>query len=151
MESAQVVVACRRLSVAMDSFDAAAAATIGVNRNDLRALNLLENGPLSQASIATALKITRPSVTTLVDRLEAAGLVRRVPADNDRRSSFVELLPATWQAFARVYRPVGAQVQQVAGGWPHEHRDAITQALLDLCVVFEGAAAVPTPPGGDQP
>ena len=80
----------------MDSFEAAAAAKIGVNRNDLRALNLLEHGPLSQTSIATALRITRSSVTTLVDRLEGAGFVRRVTDVHDRRSTLVELLPATW-------------------------------------------------------
>ncbi|MFK5647942.1 MarR family winged helix-turn-helix transcriptional regulator [Ornithinimicrobium sp. LYQ121] len=123
----------------MDAFDAAAAATIGVNRNDLRALNLLETGPLSQASIAAALKITRPSVTTLVDRLESAGMVRRVPDLRDRRSTLVELLPATWQAFERVYRPVGTHVDQLADGWDEQQRQAVAQALLDLSSIFDVA------------
>lgn len=139
MDSSQVVVACRRLSGAMDAFDAAAAGTLGVNRNDLRALNLLENGPLSQAFIALALRITRPSVTALVDRLEAAGLVRRVADLRDRRSTLVELLPATWQAFDRVYRPVGANVNQLADGWDEHQRRAVTQALLDLSTIFDQA------------
>jgi DNA-binding MarR family transcriptional regulator len=124
----------------MDAFDAAAAARFGVNRNDLRALNLLEHGPLSQASVATALRITRPSVTTLVDRLEAAGMVRRVPDLRDRRSTLVELLPATWQAFESVYRPVGEHVHQLADGWDDQQRRAVTQALLDLSTVFDEAA-----------
>ena len=139
VDSSQVVVACRRLSGAMDSFDAAAAASIGVNRNDLRALNLLENGPLSQASIAAALRITRPSVTVLVDRLEAAGMVRRVPDLRDRRTTLVELLPATWHAFERVYRPVGTHVNHLADGWDEQQRQAVAQALLDLSIIFDEA------------
>lgn len=139
MDNSQVVDACRRLSGAMDAFDAAAAATIGVNRNDLRALNLLEHGPISQASIATALRITRPSVTALVDRLEAAGLVRRVADMRDRRATLVELLPATWQAFERVYRPVGTTVNELASGWDAEHREAVARALLELSTVFDEA------------
>lgn len=139
MDASQVVVACRRLSGAMDSFDAAAAATIGVGRNDLRALNLLEDGPVSQATIAAALRITRPSVTTLVDRLQAAGLVRRVPDPRDRRTTLVELLPATWQAFERVYRPVGTHVNQLAHGWDEQQRQAVAQSLLDLSAIFDEA------------
>lgn len=139
MDSSQVVVACRRLSGAMDAFDAAAATTIGVNRNDLRALNLLENGPLSQASIAAALRITRPSVTTLVDRLEAAGMVRRVADLRDRRTTLVELLPATWQAFERVYRPLGTHVNQLADEWDEQQRQAVAQALFDLSTIFDDA------------
>ena len=134
-----MVVACRRVSAAIDSFEAAAAAKIGVNRNDLRALNLLEHGPLSQTSIATALRITRSSVTTLVDRLEGAGFVRRMTDVCDRRSTLVELLPATWEAFARVYRPVGERVHHIAEGWDERQRRVVIQALLQMATVFDEA------------
>jgi DNA-binding MarR family transcriptional regulator len=144
VDASQVVVACRRVSAAIDSFDAAAAAKIGVNRNDLRALNLLEDGPLSQASIATALRITRSSVTTLVDRLEGAGFVRRMTDVHDRRSTLVELLPATWEAFARVYRPVGERVHRIAEGWDEHQRRVVIQALLQMAIVFDDATELDT-------
>lgn len=141
MDASQVLAACRRLAAAMDGFDADAARRIGVNRTDLRALNLLENGPVSQAAIATALGITRPSVTTLVDRLERAGLVRRLPDPEDRRATLVELLPATWQAFAHIYQPVGQRVLAVADEWDDEQRRVVAGALDAVAAVFESESA----------
>lgn len=143
MDSVQAVGACRRLAAAMDGFEAVAAARLQVNRNDLRALNLLEEGPVSQVAIARALHVTRPSVTVMVDRLEAAGLVRRLPDPTDRRSTLVELLPATWAAFARVYRPVGERVAVVADRWPAPRKAAVVRALDELAEVFEAAAEAP--------
>jgi DNA-binding MarR family transcriptional regulator len=104
----------------------------------------LEDGPLSQASIATALRITRSSVTTLVDRLEGAGFVRRMTDVHDRRSTLVELLPATWEAFARVYRPVGERVHRIAEGWDEHQRRVVIQALLQMAIVFDDATELDT-------
>lgn len=130
LDADQVLIACRRFTRAVDGFDAAAARRIGVNRTDLRALNLLEAGPVSQVPIATALGITRPSVTALVDRLEQAGFVRRMADSQDRRATQVELLPATWHAFADVYRPVGEQVPSPGRSVERDaaaHRDRSTR------------------------
>lgn len=124
----------------MDAFETAAARRLGLNRNDLRALNLLEHGPVSQAAIADFLRLTRPSVTTMVDRLELAGLVRRNRTGPDRRVTTIELLPSTWQAFAQVYQPLGAQVRELAASWSAEQQGLVAAALSDLSTIFESAA-----------
>ncbi|HXV92159.1 MAG TPA: MarR family transcriptional regulator, partial [Pseudonocardia sp.] len=67
-----LLLACRDMGRAMDLFDEAAARALGVGRSDLRALNLLEHGPLGATALAGRLGLSRPSVTALVDRLEAA-------------------------------------------------------------------------------
>jgi len=143
MEPVQVVDACRHLAAAMDDFEAAAASRLQVNRNDFRALNLLESGPVSQVAIARALRLTRPSVTVMVDRLEVAGMVRRLPDPGDRRSTLVELLPATWAAFAAVYRPVGERVSEVASGWSNRQQVLVVRALGELAEIFKLAVATP--------
>jgi predicted ArsR family transcriptional regulator len=43
----------------MDLFDENAAHALGIGRSDLRALNLLEHGPLSAAALADRLGLTR--------------------------------------------------------------------------------------------
>lgn len=55
----ELLMACRRISEAMDLFDEAAAGKLGVGRSDLRALNLLEHGPLSPGELAKRLGLTK--------------------------------------------------------------------------------------------
>lgn len=58
--------------------DRALAAHLGIGRTDLRCLDLIvRSGPHSAGQIATALRLTPGSVTTLIDRLERAGYAAR--------------------------------------------------------------------------
>ena len=102
-----VLLACRELGRAMDLFDEAACARLDLGRSDLRALNLLEHGPVGASALADQLGLTRSAVTALIDRLVHAGFVARAAVPGDRRATAIELMPATWQAFAEIYRPSG--------------------------------------------
>ncbi len=141
--------ACREFARQTDLFDEAASRSLGIGRNDLRALNLLEHGPLSAATIANLLHLTRASITALVDRLEAERLVARKPAAHDRRVVLIELQPATWAAFAGIYKPLGQQVQAATSSLTTVERDALASALSTLSQVFDEATsrldAEPTP------
>src|SRR5690606_35352873 len=52
--------------------------------------------PLPLGVLAERLSCVRSNVTQLVDRLEADGLVRRVPDPSDRRSVLAELTSDGW-------------------------------------------------------
>lgn len=134
-----LLVACRDLSRQMDLFDDAAARALGIGRNDLRALNLLEHGPLSAATIADRLHLTRAGVTSLIDRLEAENLVARTTEPTDRRVVLVELQPSTWKAFALIYRPLGRQVQAATAHLGPNQRQGLTSALEILTSAFSEA------------
>lgn len=101
-----LVAACRRLGEAMDLFDEQAAAQLGVNHTDLRALNLLEYGPLSAGQIGERLHLTSGSITTLVDRLVSHGYVTRQSDSGNRRRvrvrAVVSAMPEDQQHAARV-------------------------------------------------
>ncbi|HOQ90245.1 MAG TPA: MarR family transcriptional regulator [Candidatus Hydrogenedentes bacterium] len=49
--------------------------------------------PWSQSDLGKRLVVTRASVTSLMDKLEAKGLVRRMPVPGNRRAYHVELTP----------------------------------------------------------
>lgn len=49
-----------------------------------------ENGPMTQTQLAAALVLGRAATGSLVDQLEARGLVQRVPNPDDRRVWLVE-------------------------------------------------------------
>lgn len=69
-------------------------AQFGVAVNDFRALAYIHRTPdATPKRVAEYLELTTGALTTLVDRLEKAQLVRRVPHPSDRRSVLLETTP----------------------------------------------------------
>ena len=85
----------RALSTEIDRLDQAAADRFGLNRTDMRALDILGNGPLAPSALAQRLGITTGGLTSVLDRLERAGYVRRRNDPHDRRRQVVEPTDAT--------------------------------------------------------
>jgi DNA-binding MarR family transcriptional regulator len=82
-----------------DAFDDHVAASLGINRTDLRGLDILDQrGPISAGDLATAMHLSSGAITTLVDRLERAGYARRRRDTADRRRVLVELTPKLREA-----------------------------------------------------
>ena len=83
-----------------------------MSKQDLRALDVLGvRGPSRMGALADALGVGQSAVTPLVDRLEAAGAVRRRRSDADRRVWHVELTAegeATFRAERVAYDRVAA-------------------------------------------
>ena len=80
----------RALTLLFDAAGAAFAARNGLSATDVRALVCLLDReragvPASPTWLAGQLRVTTASVTALLDRLERAGHVRRVPRSDDRR------------------------------------------------------------------
>src|SRR3712207_627365 len=81
----------RHYQRSVDALDEVAGAILGVNRTDARVLDLVqERGRLTAGEISVGAAITSGAVTGVVDRLERAGYVRRVPDPDDRRRVLVE-------------------------------------------------------------
>src|SRR5215469_9311966 len=92
----QVAASLRALSTEIDRLDQVAADRYGLNRTDMRALDIVgQAGPLAPTALARLLGITTGGVTTVLDRLERAGYVRRQPDPSDRRRQVVQITEAT--------------------------------------------------------
>jgi DNA-binding MarR family transcriptional regulator len=77
---------------ATDRYDQAVADTLGLNRTDMRCLDLLDReGRLTAGQLAAQTGLTSGAITTAIDRLEKAGHARRVRDTDDRRRIYVEL------------------------------------------------------------
>jgi DNA-binding MarR family transcriptional regulator len=84
----------RRSQSATDRFDQAVADAIGLNRTDMRCLDVIDReGPIPAGRLADATGLTTGAITTVLDRLERAGHARRVRDAGDRRRVLVELTP----------------------------------------------------------
>ena len=74
----QVAASLRALSTEIDRLDQAAADRYGLNRTDMRALDIVgQAGPLAPTALARLLGFTTGGVTSVLDRLERAGYIRR--------------------------------------------------------------------------
>jgi DNA-binding MarR family transcriptional regulator len=82
----------RGWQVEQDLFDDVLAMLAGLNRTDMRCLDLVaQHGPMTAGDLAVAARLTSGAITAVLDRLEARGLVRRVRDTGDRRRVLVEL------------------------------------------------------------
>lgn len=69
----------------------ASAKACGLGATDLYALNILElSGAMTPGELGARTGLTTGPTTRLIDRLEEAGYVRRVPSPDDRRKVIVE-------------------------------------------------------------
>lgn len=71
-----------------------ALASVSLTAQQLGVLVLLRDGPLVQARLSERLNVFKPVMVTLVNELEAMGLVARRAHPHDRRAVLVHLLPA---------------------------------------------------------
>ncbi|MEU6577246.1 MarR family transcriptional regulator [Streptomyces sp. NPDC046805] len=98
----------RLLQQSFDAFDEAVATRLGLNRTDLRCLDVvLGSGPLSAGGISTAVKLSPAATTTAIDRLERAGYVTRTRDDENRRRVLVTATEAARTVEREIFRPVG--------------------------------------------
>lgn len=90
----QLVDEVRRSQNATDRFDQAVADALGLNRTDMRCLDIIHReGRVPAGRLADATGLTSGAMTTALDRLERAGYTRRVPDPGDRRRVLLELVP----------------------------------------------------------
>ncbi|MEV0250017.1 MarR family transcriptional regulator [Nocardia sp. NPDC050712] len=110
----------RRYLSAVVMHGQAGARTVGLGATDLYALNILElSGPLTPGELGTRSGLTTGPTTRLIDRLEAAGYVRRAPVPGDRRKVTVELV-GTPEDLNTVLAPVRRAVGEILGSYTAE-------------------------------
>jgi len=140
------VASCRRLHAAVDRLDQAAADVLGITRNDLRCLNLLEHGPLAPARIAAALGLTSGSVTALLDRLEARGFLP--PAPDDRRALRVSLQPVVFETVGQIYLGFAEELRATVGRLGAAEGAALARHMDEAAAACEAALRRARPPEG---
>ena len=104
----------RAHEAANDAFDEVAREKLGINRTDLRCLNIIENqGPMNASRLAELSGLTTAAVTSVLDRLEKAGYARRVRGHKDRRQVMVEVTPLLAERATPIWGPLGEEARAV--------------------------------------
>ncbi len=97
----------------------------------------------SPGKLAEDIGLSSGAMTNRLDRLEDAGLIRRLPDPDDRRALQVELTDAGWQAWQD---SVGAQARKealVASALEPEEKELLNALLRRLMLEFEERTGKP--------
>jgi DNA-binding MarR family transcriptional regulator len=106
---ADIGLATQAFQRSTDAFDDLVADRLGLNRTDLRCLDWLFDGPKTAGQLAAATALSTAATTTLLDRLEQRGLVRRVRDTTDRRKVLVEMNEEGCRRTNEFYAPLAEQ------------------------------------------
>ena len=125
----ELIYEVRRSQDATARFDQAVADALGLNRTDMRIMDVLQrDGPMTAGALAKATGLTSGALTTAVDRLERAGYARRIADADDRRRVLVECTPQSMKDAERFYGPHAELAEQLM------HR--YTQEQLEMLLGF---------------
>ena len=84
----------RRVNLQGSFFGQTVAIRFGLSESDIEALEvLIDTGAATAGALSDLMGLTTGAVTRVIDRLEQAGYVRRVPDPADRRRVIVEVVP----------------------------------------------------------
>lgn len=109
-------------------FDDEVGRLLDLNPTDLRCLDWLVGGRMTAGELSRATGLSSAATTSMIDRLERKGFVRRVRQADDRRQVLVEL---TEDGTARVWRLYGPLVEEGASLFERFTR-AELETMLDL-------------------
>jgi len=117
----------RAYQTANDNFDQAIADHLGMNRTDMRCVDLIDQaGGMTAGELARAAGLTTGAVTAVVDRLEKAGLARRVADPTDRRRVRIEVTPKLWEVTAPLMGPFLEESSSILDEYSTEELERFT-------------------------
>jgi DNA-binding MarR family transcriptional regulator len=94
-----VIRSLRRVNLQGSFFGQTVAVRFGLSESDVEALEvLIDSGAATAGRLSELMGLTSGAVTRVIDRLEQAGYVRRIPDPADRRRVIVELVPEKMSA-----------------------------------------------------
>lgn len=115
-------------------FHQAVADRLGLNTTDLKCLDLAASTAtsLTAGQLAELTGLSTGAITGVIDRLEAAGFVRRQRDPKDRRRVIIESVPGREHEVAALFRSLAQGIAQLCARY--------SDAELALLVEFVGAA-----------
>jgi DNA-binding MarR family transcriptional regulator len=127
---AQTTAEVRQQQIAYDRFHDAVAAYFGINRTDLRCLDILDlSGQQTAGELAAQMGMSTGAVTAMLDRLEKAGYVRRVRDPADRRRVLVEPAELARERGREIYQPFEEQTVPMFARFTNEQLAVVRDFL----------------------
>lgn len=98
-------------------------------RFDVMAALFRRRDGVTMSELSRMLLVSNGNATTVVDRLEQTGLVRRTPSETDRRTVFVALTPEGVAQFETLAADHEAEVSRLFSRLSEDDLEAMTDIL----------------------
>ena len=122
----------RRSQNRTDEYDEAVAHAVGINRTDMRCLDILaQEGGATAGRLAERMGLTTGAITTVLDRLEAAALARRERDENDRRRVKVALTEKARAELMPFYEPLQEMSEKLFARYTQEQLELLLGFMVD--------------------
>ena len=122
--------AVRAYQTVNDNFDQAVSDHVWMNRSDARCIDLIDQaGGMTAGELARAAGLTTGAVTAVVDRLETAGLARRVADPADRRRVRIEATDQLWEVTQPLIGPMVDESMAILDDYSDEELERFTEFL----------------------
>jgi len=123
----------RELAASLDALTNAASPHAGLNRTDIRALDIINmQEGLTAGQLAARLKLTTGAITGVLDRLERAGHARRTHDQDDRRRVMVEPTAEARRYGSVVFGELGRELDDLLERYSRRERDLIDSFLRSI-------------------
>ena len=117
-------------------FHHTAAAKQGFSVTDSKTISvLMQEGPMTAGQLSKRLCLTTGAVTSVIDRLEQCGIVRRAPDPNDRRKVIVRTVPQRIAEASKTYDSIGNAFVKLLSNYSLDELRFLTkyyQAAIEL-------------------
>jgi DNA-binding MarR family transcriptional regulator len=117
-------------------YDEAVGARLDLSTSERQCLACLVHGARPARDIASATHLSRAAVTTLVDRLEARGLVRRAADTADRRQVLVSMTQKAKRLTGQFYAAIAAEGAELLARYSREELATILN-FIEAAVVLQ--------------
>jgi DNA-binding MarR family transcriptional regulator len=114
---------------------------LGLHLTDLQCFGVLELlGPVTPGKLAEHTGLSTGGVTVMLDRLQKAGYVKRVPNPNDRRSVLVHVNPRKFQKVRPFYVAVTSNLEASMSCMPVEELETVLNFFSRMNTTYGGEA-----------
>jgi DNA-binding MarR family transcriptional regulator len=138
----RVGMSLRALGSDLDALDEAVAARFGLHRTDLRCLEIVgRGGPLSAGALAEQAGLSTSAVTSVIDRAERAGHLRRLSDPQDRRRVLVEVTEQGRQRGRQAFSGLQHGTDQILRRYSPEELRLLGTFVEEVRSVVSGEAA----------
>lgn len=142
----EILRSLRRITRAIDLYSRQLASRFGLTGPQLVCLRTLASTETCTPSrLAREVDLSQATITGIVDRLEAQGLVRRERDAQDRRRISVRVTPAGQELLARAPSPLHSRFLERLAELPEAQRSGI-HSTLELVVSMMGAEELDAAP-----
>jgi DNA-binding MarR family transcriptional regulator len=140
---ASVMAEGRRSSTRTVVFHTAIADRLGLNPSDHKCADLIcnETGPITAGRLAEITGLSTGAITGVVDRLEKAGFVARVPDPNDRRRVVIQSTPNRGPDMRHLFVPMMEAMATLCESYTNEQLALIVGFMQGTGAIVEAQIA----------